>query len=89
MECMCGNTLGWLWNRAFACRNLLGPRQYSSESQTKLLRLERQNRELDRSLQVLKQSSERVNAEVEKTNKKLTAQIHADNKEIARLKEVR
>ncbi len=62
---------------------------YSSESQTKLLRLERQNRELDRSLQVLKQSSERVNAGVEKTNKKLTAQIHADNKEIARLKEVR
>lgn len=61
---------------------------YSSESQTKLLRLEKENRELERSLQVLKQSSQRVSAEMEKTNKKLTAQIHADKKEIARLKEV-
>ncbi len=59
-----------------------------SENETKLLRLERTNRELERSLQVLKQSSMRVSAEVEKTNKKLTAQIHADKKEIARLKEV-
>lgn len=59
-----------------------------SENETKLLRLERTNRELERSLQVLKQSSVRISAEVEKTNKKLTAQIHADKKEIARLKEV-
>ena len=61
---------------------------FFSENETKVLRLERTNRELERSLQALKQSSVRVNAEVEKTNKKLTAQIHADKKEIARLKEV-
>lgn len=54
-----------------------------------MLRLERDNRELERSLQVAKQSSERVSAEMEKTSRRLTAQIHADKKEIARLKEVR
>ena len=59
-----------------------------SEAQTKLLRLERDNRELERSLQVAKQTSERVGAEMEKTSRRLTAQIHADKKEIARLKEV-
>lgn len=51
--------------------------------------MERDNRELERSLQVAKQSSERVSAEMEKTSRRLTAQIHADKKEIARLKEVR
>ena len=59
-----------------------------SEAQTKLLRLERDNRELERSLQVAKQTSERVSSEMEKTSRRLTAQIHADKKEIARLKEV-
>ena len=57
-------------------------------NQTKLLRLERDKRELERSLQVLKLSSEKAGAEMEKMNRKLTAQIHADKKEIARLKEV-
>jgi predicted RNase H-like nuclease (RuvC/YqgF family) len=59
-----------------------------SETQTKLLRLERDNRELERSLQVAKQTSERVGSEMEKISRRLTAQIHADKKEIARLKEV-
>ena len=58
------------------------------ENQTKLLRLERDNRELERSLQVAKQTSDRVSVEMEKTSRRLTAQIHADKKEIARLKEV-
>lgn len=57
-------------------------------NQTKLLRLERDNRELERSLHVLKLSSEKASAEMEKMNRKQTAQIHADKKEIARLKEV-
>ena len=57
-------------------------------SQTKLLRLERDNRELERTLQVLKQSNERAAAERENTNKKLTSQIHSLKKEIAKLKEV-
>lgn len=56
-------------------------------SQTKLLRLERDNRELERTLQVLKQSNERAAAERENTNKKLTSQIHSLKKEIAKLKE--
>ena len=50
--------------------------------------MERDNRELERSFQVAKQTSERVGAEMEKTSRRLTAQIHADKKEIARLKEV-
>ena len=50
--------------------------------------MERDNRELERSLQVAKQTSERVGSEMEKTSRRLTAQIHADKKEIARLKEV-
>ena len=57
--------------------------------QSKLLRLERDNRELERSLQATRSSSDRTSAEMEKMNKKQTAQIHADKREIARLKEVR
>lgn len=37
---------------------------------------------------MVKQTSERVSVEMEKTSRRLTAQIHADKKEIARLKEV-
>jgi hypothetical protein len=35
-----------------------------------------------------KQTSERVDPEIEKTSRRLTAQIHANKKEIARLNEV-
>ena len=63
-------------------------KKLNREAQTKLLRLERDNRELERNIQVTKQTSERVSAEMEKTSRRLTAQIHADKKEIARLKEV-
>ena len=55
---------------------------------TKLLRLERDNRELERSLEVERETSARKSSEMEKMNRKLTATIHADKKEIARLKEV-
>jgi hypothetical protein len=53
-----------------------------------VLRLERDNRELERSLEVERQTNQRTSAEMEKMNRKLTATIHADKKEIARLKEV-
>ncbi len=55
---------------------------------TKLLRLERDNRELERSLDVERLTNQRTGAEMEKISRKLTATIHADKKEIARLKEV-
>ena len=60
-----------------------------SSSQTKLLRLEREKRELERSMQALKQTTERAAAERNIMNKKLTTQNHAHRKEIAKLKEVR
>ena len=50
--------------------------------------MERDNRELERSLEVERETSVRKSAEMEKMNRKLTATIHADKKEIARLKEV-
>lgn len=58
-------------------------------NRTKVLRLERDNRELERSLEVERQTNQRTSTEMEKMNRKLTATIHADKKEIARLKEVR
>ena len=60
-----------------------------SALQTKLLYLERDKRELERSLHLLKQSSERAATERENASKKLTAQIHQYKKDVAKLNEVR
>ena len=69
-------------------RPLPPPPPPSSGLQSKLLRVEKENRELGRSLEVLKQSSERAASERDNMHKKLTSQIHGYRKEIAKLKEV-
>ena len=56
--------------------------------QTKLLHLERDKRDLEQSLQMLKCSQERVDGENQNTKQKLTEQIHDYRKEVAKLREV-
>jgi hypothetical protein len=54
----------------------------------KLLRLERDHRDLQRSYELYKQRMERSSSEFEKKNKKLNTDLHNNRKEIVRLKEV-
>ncbi len=68
--------------------SILRLRCVCSASQTKVLHLEKENRELERTLQVLKQSTERAAAERDSAQKRLKSQIHEYRKEIAKLKEV-
>ncbi len=51
------------------------------------MRLEKEARELEKSMEQLRHSQAKV-AELEKTNKKLYSQTHSDRKEIIKLKEV-
>lgn len=55
----------------------------------KVLHLERDHRELQRTFDLYKQRTERASKELEKTNQKMNAQNHNDKKELVRLKEVR
>ena len=57
-------------------------------NRAKLLRLEKDHRDLQHNYDLYKQRTERVASEMEKTNQKLNTQIHNDRKEIVRLKEV-
>lgn len=52
-----------------------------------MLRLEKDNREMEKSLEALRHSQAKV-AELERTNKKLYSQSHDDRKGIIKLKEV-
>ena len=56
-------------------------------SKAKVLRLEKEARELEKTMEALRQSQAKA-AELEKTNKKLYAQTHTDRKEIIKLREV-
>lgn len=56
--------------------------------QTKVLHLERDKRELEQSLQMLKRSQERVDSENQNMKQKLTEELHSYRKEVAKLKEV-
>ena len=58
-----------------------------SAQRAKLLRLEKETREMEKNMEALRHSQAKV-AELEKTNKKLYAQSHADRKGIIKLKEV-
>lgn len=61
---------------------------FLSSMHTKMLRLDRDKRELERNFEVLKKSTERATAERENMMRKLTSQNHAAQKELAKLKEV-
>lgn len=54
----------------------------------KLHRLEKETREMEKSMEALRHSQAKV-AELEKTNKKLYSQNHSDKKDIIKLREVR
>ena len=56
--------------------------------QTKVLHLEKDKRDLEQSLQMLKRSQERVDAENQATRHKQAEQLHNYRKEVAKLKEV-
>ena len=56
-------------------------------SRAKVLRLEKEARELEKTTEALRQSQAK-SAELEKANKKLYSQTHADRKDIIKLKEV-
>ena len=56
--------------------------------QTKVIHLEKDKRELEQSLQMLKRSQERVDSENQNMKQKLTEQLHSYRKEVAKLKEV-
>ena len=53
----------------------------------KLLRLEKEKREMEKSIEISRNAQAKV-SELEKTNKKLYAQSHSDKKEIIKLREV-
>ena len=57
-------------------------------SKAKVLRLEKEARELEKTTESLRQSQAKA-VELEKANKKLYEQTHADRKEIIKLREVR
>ena len=57
-------------------------------TKAKLLHLERDYRDLQRSMDLYKQRTERAAAELEKTNQKLNSQIHSIRKENFRFQEV-
>ena len=61
---------------------------WSRASKAKVLRLEKEARELEKTMESLRQSQAKA-AELEKANKKLYAQTHTDRKEIIKLREVR
>ena len=56
--------------------------------QTKVLHLEKDKRELEQSLQMLRRSQERVEAENLTSRQKQTEQLHSYRKEVAQLKAV-
>ena len=56
-------------------------------SKAKVLRLEKEARELEKTTESLRQSQAKA-VELEKANKKLYGQTHADRKEIIKLREV-
>ena len=56
-------------------------------SKAKVLRLEKEARELEKTMESLRQSQAKA-AELEKANKKLYDQTHKDRKEIIKLREV-
>ena len=58
------------------------------EMRAKMLHLERDHRDLQRTFDLYKQRTERASKELEKTNQKMNSQNHNDRKEIVRLKEV-
>lgn len=74
--------------RLFSASNIW-PRLPSTcrASKAKVLRLEKEAREMERTAEALRHSQAKV-AELEKTNKKLYAQTHTDRKEIIKLREV-
>ena len=53
----------------------------------KLNRLEKETREMEKSMEALRHAQAKV-SELEKTNKKLYSQSHSDRKEIIKLREV-
>ena len=55
-------------------------------SRAKLQRLEKETREMEKSMEALRHAQAK-SAELEKNNKKLQDQVHNGRKEIARLKE--
>ena len=56
-------------------------------SKAKVLRLEKEARELEKTTELLRQSQAKA-VELEKANKKLYSQTHTDRKEIIKLREV-
>ena len=56
--------------------------------QTNVLHLERDKRDLEQSLQLLRRSQERVEIENQSAKQKMTDQLHTYRKEVAKLKEV-
>lgn len=58
-----------------------------SAQRAKLLRLEKETREMEKNMEALRHSQAKV-TELEKTNKKLYSQSHMDRKGIIKLKEV-
>lgn len=55
-------------------------------SRAKLQRLEKETREMEKSMEALRHAQAK-SSELEKNNKKLQEQVHTGRKEIARLKE--
>ena len=55
-------------------------------SRAKLQRLEKETREMEKTMEALRHSQAKC-TELEKTNKKLQEQTHSDRKEIIKLKE--
>ncbi|XP_019849313.1 PREDICTED: girdin-like [Amphimedon queenslandica] len=66
-------------------RQLLSENELANRA--KLLRLERDHRDLQRTYELYKQRTERAAAEIEKNNKKLNTQLHTERKEVVKLKE--
>ena len=60
---------------------------YLRASKAKVLRLEKEARELEKTTESLRQSQAKA-AELDKANKKLYSQTHTDRKEIIKLREV-
>ena len=56
-------------------------------AKAKVLRLEKEAQEMEKSMEALRHAQAKC-AELEKTNKKLYSQTHADRKEIIKLREV-
>ena len=54
-----------------------------------MLHLEKDKRDLEQSLQLMRRSQEKVESESQSARQKLTEQLHTYRKEVAKLKEVR